>query len=88
MEDTDEFEFKNLTLEELQGKHKKLKNVVTRIGIVIIIAQVILLFIAVKNEKYSLLFIVIIGAILPSLLPMITPLKKIETEIKSRNSQS
>jgi hypothetical protein len=31
---------------------------------------------------------VVLGAMLPAILPMITPLKKIETEIKSRNSQS
>jgi hypothetical protein len=82
------YKFKELTLEELQEKHKKLQRTVTRISIVMIIAQVIFLFIAVKDENYSLLLIVVLGAMLPAILPMITPLKKIETEIKSRNSQS
>jgi Na+-transporting methylmalonyl-CoA/oxaloacetate decarboxylase beta subunit len=82
------YKFKEFTLEELQEKHKKLQITVTRISIVMIIAQIVLLFIAVKDEKYPLLLIVVLGAMLPAILPIITPLKKLETEIKSRNSQS
>jgi hypothetical protein len=82
------YKFKEFTLEELQEKHKKLQRTVTRISIVMIIAQIVLLFIAVKDEKYSLLLIVVLGAMLPATLPIITPLKKLEAEIKSRNSQS
>lgn len=82
------YKFKELTLEELQAKQEKLQGTIKLIGILMIIAQVILLFIAVKNENYSLLLIVVVGAILPAILPILTPLKKIETEIKSRNSQS
>jgi hypothetical protein len=82
------YKFKEFTLEELQEKHKKLQRTVTRISMVMIIAQIVLLFIAVKDEKYSLLLIVVLGAMLPAILPIITPLKKLETEIKSRNSQS
>jgi hypothetical protein len=82
------YKLKELTLEELQVKHKKLQHTVKVIGIIMIIAQAILLFIAVKDGNYSLLLIVVLGAILPGILPIITPLKKIETEIKSRNSQS
>jgi Na+-transporting methylmalonyl-CoA/oxaloacetate decarboxylase beta subunit len=82
------YKFKEFTLEELQEKHKKLQRTVTRISIVMIIAQIVLLFIAVKDEKYPLLLIVVLGAMLPAILPIITPLKKLETEIKSRNSQS
>lgn len=82
------YKFNELSLEELQARHKKVQSTVKSIGIAMVIVQLIILFIAVKNENYSLLFFVIIGAILPALLPILTPLKQIETEIKSRNSQS
>lgn len=77
---------KELTLEELQTKYKKSKDAVIGLGIVILIAVMTLIYLAVRNKNYALIAVAIGSSI--TFLPSIVVLKQIETEIKSRNSQS
>ena len=74
-----------LTLNELNTEKKKVKGILTGIGIVMIIACVILITVAVKSKNYALIAVAI-GSFI-TLLPIMTRLGQIEKEIKNREQK-
>lgn len=73
------------TLEELHMQQKKLKSVIIGLGIVMLLACIILIYLAFKNDNYALIVVAVGSSI--TLLPSFIALKQIDTEIKSRNSK-
>ncbi len=78
--------FKELTLEELQTKQKRFKIIVTVLGILTLLSIVAFIYSIVKNKGFSSASS--LGGLPLGLLLSANYLKKIETEIKSRKSQS
>ena len=74
-----------LTLSELNTEKKKVKGILTGIGIVMIIACVILITVAVKSKNYAL--IAVASGSFITLLPIMTRLGQIEKEIKTRKEK-
>jgi uncharacterized BrkB/YihY/UPF0761 family membrane protein len=77
---------KELTLEELYAKQKKFKIIGYIIGTLMVISLLVFFYSLIKNEKHSQYFF--IGSFTAILGFSASQLKKIEEEIKSRNSQS
>ncbi|CAM3962358.1 Redox-active disulfide protein 2 [Flavobacterium branchiophilum] len=74
-----------LTLNELNTEKKKVKGILTGLGIVMIIACVILIACAVKSKNYAL--IAVASGSFITLLPIMTRLGQIEKEIKNREQK-
>lgn len=74
-----------LTLNELNTEKKKVKGILTGLGIVMIIACVILIACAVKSKNYTL--IAVASGSFITLLPIMTRLGQIEKEIKNREQK-
>lgn len=75
-----------LTLEELQTEKKKYKNLAISFGIVILLVFITAIYFAFKNNSYSMF--IYLGGFSGVTFLINEKFKKIETEIKSRNSQS
>lgn len=73
-----------LTLEELYKRKKTLQGATIGLGIVMVAAFSILLYLVFKSQKFGLIAIIPAGFI--TLLPGIIGLNQVNTEIKSRNS--
>lgn len=71
-----------LTLNELHAEKNKSKGILIGLGIVMIIACAILVFVAIKSKNYALIAVAC-GCFI-TLLPMMTRLGEIEKEIKNR----
>ena len=76
--------FKTLTLEELRVKQKTFKDISMSLGIVAILMLIVSIYFAIKNGSY--LMFIFLGGFPVSILLSSNYLKKIEAEIKSRNS--
>jgi hypothetical protein len=77
--------FKDLSLEELQKKRKRFKIIVTVLGILMLFLLADFIYSVIKNKSLS--SATSLGGFPLVLLLSANYLKKIETEIKSRNSQ-
>lgn len=73
------------TVEELIVKKKKLKAAVIGLGIVMILACSTLVYLAIKNENYTLITVAICCLI--TMMPSIMALKKFDKEIESKKEQ-
>jgi hypothetical protein len=71
-----------LTLEELYKKKKTLQGATIGLGIVMVIAFSILLYLVFKSRNFALITIIPAGLI--SLIPGIIGLVQVNSEIKSR----
>jgi hypothetical protein len=74
-----------LTLNELNIEKKKTKGVLTGLGLVMLIACGILVFLAVKSENFAL--IAVASGSFITLLPILIRLGQIEKEIKNREQE-
>jgi hypothetical protein len=77
---------KELTLEELQKEQKKYKSIATIFVIVIFLFIITSIYFAYKNNSYKMFLF--LGGFSGVIYALYDKLKKLETEIKSRNSQS
>ena len=84
MEEKDKL--KKLSLEELQIEQKKFKSITISLGTVILFALITAIYFAFKNNSYSMF--IYLGGFSGIIYVLNEKLQKIETEIKSRNSQS
>ena len=84
MEEKDKL--KKLSLEELQIEQKKFKSITISLGTVILFALITAIYFAFKNNSYSMF--IYLGGFSGITYVLNEKLQKIETEIKSRNSQS
>jgi O-antigen/teichoic acid export membrane protein len=74
----------DLSLEELHAKKKTLKGATIGLGIVMLIACATLIYLGIKNKNYSLITVAICCSI--TLLPSISSISQINTEIKKREN--
>ena len=76
-------DLKNLSVEELHEKKKKLKGMIIGIAIPMALAFIALIYLAVKNKNYALIAVAIGCSI--TLLPGFIVLNGINNEIKNRS---
>lgn len=74
----------NLTIEELLVRKKKIRSAFIGLGIVMILAISILIYLISKSNNYTLLPLVFSFPL--TFLPIFVSLNQIKTEIKSRKS--
>ncbi len=74
-----------MTLEELFEMKKKRKGIILGLGIVMLFACTLLIFLAIKNGQNSLITVAICCFI--TLIPSISLITQIDKEIKSRESK-
>lgn len=74
-----------MTLDELYERKKKLQGVFIGLGIVLVVAEVILLYVAFTVEKMQSLGVVAICSAM-AFIPAVVSIVQINSEIKSRNA--
>lgn len=74
-----------LSLAELLEKKKKSKAAALGLGIVMLIANIISISLAIKNNNFALIGVAIGSSL--TLLPLVMSLKQIDEEIKKREQQ-
>ena len=75
----------NLTSQQLASKKKALTGALIGLGLVLIIACSILLYLVIKNKDFTLIPIAI-GSLM-TIIPCFIGISQVNTEIKSRKSK-